>query len=64
MSTNVPVTIWRNVDGLGEFTNTGAISIVDTTGTSLVDTTGIQIVDTGVTFTNIPATVWTENDAS
>lgn len=63
MSTDIPVTIWRNTDGFGEFSNTGVVDIVDTTGTDLVDTTGIQIVDTGVTFTDIPASIWTEDDS-
>jgi len=63
MSTNVPVTNWRNADGLGEYSNTGAEDIVDTTGASLVDTQGVQIVDTGVTFTMTPATIWEEDDS-
>lgn len=64
MAVDVPVSIWRNTSGYGEFDNTGAVSIVDTTGVSLVDTAGIQIVDTGVTFTNIPATAWEEDDSN
>lgn len=63
MATDIPVTVWQNTSGFGEFTNTGAQSIVDTTSTSLVDTAGIQIVDTGVTFTQIPQSVWSENDS-
>lgn len=63
MAVDVPVSIWRNTNGLGEYTNTGAEDLVDTAGVDLVDTAGVQIVDTGVTFTQIPASVWIGDDS-
>lgn len=61
MSSNVPTTIYTPTDGHGEYAATGTLDIVDTTGTFLVDTVGNLIVDTGITFTQIPATVYVEN---
>lgn len=62
MSVDVPATIWRPADGLGELTTTGVEAIDDTAGVALVDTTGVAVVDTGITFTQIPATEWVEDD--
>lgn len=62
MAVNVPATIWRDTDGLGEYANTGVYNIVDTTATFLTDPSGVFIVDTGVTVTTIPATVWRQDD--
>ncbi len=59
---NVPVTVWKPVDGYGDYTSTGVDNIVDTSGYYLVDQAGVFIVDTGLTFTGIPATVWSSND--
>ena len=63
MATNVPVTIWRDTNGLTEYSSEGANDIADPLGNHLVDVLNNQIVDTGVTATPLPATVWTENDA-
>ncbi len=59
----VPVTIWRDPDGLTEYGSEGVNDIVDTLGNNLVDTVGNQIVDTGVTATLIPSTTWEEDDS-
>lgn len=63
MSDNVPVSIWRDTDGLTEYSNTGVEDIVDTSDVNLVDTDGVDVVDTGVTATLIPSTTWTEDDS-
>lgn len=63
MSTNVPVTVWRNTDGLGEFTGADVQEIVDINDVNLVDIDGVYVVDTGVIFTQIPATIWEEDDS-
>lgn len=62
MSVNIPATIYRNTNGLTEYSTEEANDLVDTLGINLVDTLGIQIVDTGVIATLIPSTTWEEND--
>jgi len=62
MSVNVPVTVYRNTNGLTEFTNEGINDIVDSSANNLVDTDGNDIVDTGVVATLIPPTTYEEND--
>ncbi len=62
MAVNVPATVWRNTNGLSEFSNEGANYIVDTLDNNLVDTLGNYVVDTGVIDTLIPDTIWEEND--
>lgn len=63
MATDVPVSIWRDTDGLGDYANEGANDIVDINSNSLVDTDGNQIVDTGVVRTRIPDTEWLPDDS-
>lgn len=63
MATDVPVTVWRNTNGLTEFSSEGANDIVDTLANNLVDTLGNQIVDTGVVENLIPSTIWEEDDS-
>lgn len=63
MAVDVPQTVWRDTNGLSEYSNTGVDYIVDTTSFYLVDTLGFYIVDTGVTENLIPATVWEEDDS-
>lgn len=63
MATNVPVSVWRDTDGLSEYTNEGAYYIDDTAGFYLTDPSGFYIVDTGVIATLIPDTVWEEDDS-
>lgn len=62
MSENVPVTTWQPTSGNGEFSLSGINYIVDNLNNNLADPTGNLIVDTGVTFTQIPTTIWSEND--
>lgn len=57
-----PITIWRNNNGFGEYSGTGVLDIMDTTGAFLVDTVANNIVDTGIAFTDKPKTIWSEND--
>lgn len=63
MSTDVPVSIWRDTDGLTDYSSGDVSYIVDTLGINLVDTAGIGIVDTGVVATLIPSTIWEEDDS-
>lgn len=63
MSVDVPATVWRDTNGLSEYSNTGVDYIVDPSATYLVDPSGTYIVDTGVTATLIPATVWSQDDS-
>lgn len=63
MSVDVPATVWRDTNGLSEYSNTGVDYIVDTTNFYLVDTVGFYIVDTGVAANLIPATIWEEDDS-
>lgn len=63
MATNVPVSVWRDTDGLSEYSSTGVYDIDDPSGVFLVDPSGVNIVDTGVLATMIPASVWKEDDS-
>lgn len=58
-----PASEWRPPDGLSEFSSEGASDIVDSSADNLVDPSGDQIVDTGVIETDIPASVWEEDDS-
>lgn len=62
MSTNVPVSVWQPTSGNGEYSLTGVSNIDDSSGNLLVDPSAVQIVDTGVSFTQIPTSIWTENN--
>lgn len=57
-------TIWRPNSGKGEYAGITAQAIVDPTGVALVDPVDstIAIVSPTVTFTDVPATVWAENE--
>jgi len=63
MAVNVPVTIYRDTNGLTEYSSDGVNDIVDTLGNNLVDPSGNQVVDTGVVATLIPATSWEKDDS-
>lgn len=63
MSVGTPQTIWRDTDGLTEYSNGGINDIVDNLGNNLVDTLTNQIVDTGVVAALIPSTIWEEDDS-
>lgn len=63
MSVNAPATVWRNTNGLTEYSSESANDIADTLGNNLVDTLGNQIIDTGVIATLIPATAWEQDDS-
>lgn len=63
MSTNVPQTVWRDTNGLTEYSGGAIRYIVDTLGAFLVDPSATFIIDTGVIADLIPATVWEENDS-
>lgn len=63
MSVDLPQTVWRDTNGLYEYSDSDPNNIVDTLGNFLVDPSSNFIVDTGVTATLIPATVWKEDDS-
>ena len=63
MATDIPATVWRNTDGLGEYSSGSAQDVVNNSGIDLVDINGNQVVDTGVMFTQIPDTTWEEDDS-
>lgn len=62
MSQDVPVTVWQPTSGNGEYSFLGVYNIDDPSGNLLVDPSAVQIVDTGVIFTQIPSSIWAEND--
>lgn len=62
MSVNVPVSIWQPTSGNGEYSLSGVYDIYDPSGGFLVDPSGVNIVDTGVIFTQIPSSIWAENN--
>lgn len=63
MPVDVPQTVWRNTDGLTEYSNGGVYNIDDPSDVYLVDPSGVFIVDTGVVASLIPASVWAEDDS-
>lgn len=63
MSTNVPVTTWRDTNGLTEYSNGGIFNIDDNLSQLLIDPSGTFIVDTGVLANLIPASVWEEDNS-
>lgn len=60
---NTPVTIWQPTTGNGEFTLGGVFNIADPSGFLLADPSGVEIVDTGVIFTQIPSTIWEQDES-
>ena len=63
MSTFPPATTWTPTTGRAESSSVGVSFLVDTAGNFIVDPTSNFIVDTGILSTQIPATVWAENDS-
>lgn len=64
MPVNVPPTIYTPPSpGLGEMTSPGVTAITDTHNSVITDTLGSPITDTGQLFTNIPLTVYNEDDS-
>lgn len=63
MGVNVPVSVWRDTQGLTEFSNEGPNYIVDTADFYLVDPSGFYIVDTGVLANLIPSSIWEQDDS-
>lgn len=59
-----PVTIWRPSSGNGEMSDVGTNFIVDPSGNFLIDPPMNKIVDTGILFTQIPVTIWTEDNGA
>lgn len=60
--TNEANTVWKpTIPSEGEYTSGTTNNIVDPQSVNLVDPSAIQVVDTGVTFTKIPSTVWTNS---
>lgn len=59
---NAPSTIWSGQNG--EYSTAGVNTIADASSKLLADASGNTIVDSGVTFTQTPATVWTQSDGT
>lgn len=58
-----PETIWQPTTGNGEYSIGGVYNIADPSGNLLADPSGVEIVDTGVIFTQIPDTIWIEDNS-
>lgn len=65
MATNVPVSIWEPVNGLGEYQDANADFVVDESGNFLVDpvTSTIFIVSTDTQYSPLAASTWLEDDS-
>lgn len=61
---NEPQTTWLPAIGNGEYNNTGIETIADASGKTLADAASNLLVDSGVTFSQIPATVWTDSEGT
>lgn len=57
-------TVWRPTSGKGEYSSITPVNIVDPTSSTieLADPSGVLIVSPDVEFTDVEATVWTENE--
>lgn len=64
MSTNTPVTVWRDTQGLNEYGSNGPNNIIDPSSNFLIDPSLNQIIDTGVLITRIPSTTWVEDESA
>lgn len=63
MSVGLPATIWRPTSGNGEMGIAGDDSITTISGLLLTTLSSRQLITLTSTYTPLPATVWTENDA-
>lgn len=63
MSTTVPATVWRPTDGGSEASNPGVSDLVDAAGVFLADSSGNLLADNGSILTQLPATVWAEDNS-
>lgn len=59
-----PATIWSPSIGNGEYNQTGINTITDASGNLLTDASKNTVVDNGLTFTQVPATVWVSSDGT
>jgi hypothetical protein len=63
MAGGLPVTVWRDQQGIIDYGSDGVNNIVDIDDNYLVDINGNFVVDTGVTAAMVPATIWSEDDS-
>lgn len=63
MSTNVPTTIYRPTDGNGEVGQSDS-SLIDTeAGLDITTEAGVSLIIEDGSFTQVPASVWSEDDS-
>lgn len=63
MGVNVPQTIWQPTSGNGEMSIGSEEPLETVSGLELVTVSGDNIVTTESVFTQIPDTIWTEDDS-
>ena len=63
--TNVATTVWvPNNSQQGEYSVGTAVNLADPVGVSILDPSSVSIVDTGVTYTQMPNTVWATSEGA
>lgn len=62
MSTNVPVTVWQPATGNGEMVQGTEVALETISRLNLITLSGNQLVTKDSLFTQIPGTVWSENN--
>lgn len=60
---NEPITAWAPSDGNSEVVQVGVLDIADELGNLLADTTGLIVADTGIDYSLLAATQWSQNDS-
>lgn len=58
---NTPVTVWMPTNGTGEVGITPQLNFTTLSKVSIVTKSGVQLVTDDSSFTQIPASIWTEN---
>lgn len=58
---DTPTTIWMPASGNGEMSLGSEIDIDTLSGLGIVTKSGLQLVTKDSVFTQIPATIWVEN---
>lgn len=59
-----PATTWLPAIGNGDFTTGSASTLADASANLLADASGNNLVDSGVTFNQIPSTVWQSSNGT
>lgn len=63
MSTDVPVTTWQPTSGNGEMGTDGLVGLKTISGLGLTTLSGVGLETLQSTFTQIPTTLWVEDDS-